>query len=110
MGFGRMTQRWGLFERNMKTSLPMCATIIQCAARLHNFIQDVDGMSFYRLYQQVNGINDEDDDENNNDNYLTSEPEGTVAATGSRIRSFKRESILAEIIARDTRRPNTIFE
>jgi hypothetical protein len=110
MGFGRMTQRWGLFERNMKTSLPMCATIIQCAARLHNFIQDVDGMSFYRLYQQVNGINDDDDDENNNDNYLTSEPEGTVAATGSRIRSFKRESILAEIVARDTRRPFTIFE
>jgi hypothetical protein len=97
----------------MKTSLPMCATIIQCAARLlHNFIQDVDGMSFYRLYQQVNGINDDDNDENNIGNYLrTSEPEGTtVATTGSRIRSFKRESILAEIAARDTRRPNTIFE
>jgi hypothetical protein len=106
MAFGRLTRRFALFQRDMMNTLAMCSTIIQCAARLHNFIQDIDGNTYYQLQQPTNNNNLN----NNNDEvvdltFLPTMPEGATAHDDTRPRSHKRASILAEITGRDIRRP-----
>jgi hypothetical protein len=45
MAFRRMTSRWRLFHRNLDCTLPVCSKIILAAARLHNYIIDIDGQN-----------------------------------------------------------------
>jgi hypothetical protein len=99
MAFGRMTSRWRVFHRNLDCTLPVCSKIILAAARLHNYIIDNDGQNVIVDPKIGNGdeiiynrtINDDDDDDG----------DGQPLPT-----THLRDTILAQVIAMDLRRPS----
>ena len=43
MAFGRLTNKWRIFHKDLQTALPRTKDIVMCFARLHNYIIDTEG-------------------------------------------------------------------
>jgi len=49
MSFGRLTNKWGIFRKNLNFALPKAAKIIHVAAILHNFVINEQQIKFNQV-------------------------------------------------------------